>query len=73
MAKCGNCENCQCESNESLLDALSFTLADLGVESLEGVTDRELIELADRKIRMLHRMCITAGVDEEFLRDAMCG
>lgn len=68
-----NCDNCKCNSNDHLLDILSFTLQDLGVEHLEGIPDQELLELVNRKIRMLYQMCVTAGVDEDILQIAMNG
>lgn len=69
----GNCTNCKCNANESLMDLLSFTLQDLGVEYLEGASDAELLELADRKIRMLYQLCVAAGLSEEVLKAAMNG
>jgi len=69
----GNCGNCKCNANESLLDILSFTLHDLGIEYLEGMSDAELLELTDRKIRMLYQLCVAAGMDEKVLKAAMNG
>lgn len=68
----GNCGNCKCNANETLLDALSFTLQDLGIEYLEGASDVELLELADRKIRMLYQLCRIV-LDEKVLKAAMNG
>jgi hypothetical protein len=68
-----NCKNCKCLSTESMLDILSFTLSDLGVKHLEGIPDQELLELINRKLRMLFNLCVAAGVDEVVLREAMNG
>ena len=68
-----NCENCNCLSTESMLDVVSFTLHDLGVQHLEGITDQELLEVMDRKIRMLYNICLAAGVNKEVLNAAMNG
>ena len=73
MPDCGNCENCKCLSTESMLDVVSFTLHDLGVQHLEGITDQELLEVVDRKIRMLYNICLAAGVDKGVLNAAMNG
>jgi hypothetical protein len=67
------CESCKYESLAHILDMLTFTLGDLGVKNIEGARDVELLEITDRKIRMLYNMCVSAGVDEEILRDAMNG
>lgn len=68
----GNCGNCKCNANETLLDILSFTMHDLGVENLEGMNDTELLELTDRKIRMLYQLCLLT-LDEKVLKAAMNG
>lgn len=73
MGSCGNCTDCKCNSYESHLDILSFTLQDLGVDYLEGISDVELLELTDRKIRMLYQICVAAGMDEKVLKAAMNG
>lgn len=73
MGSCGNCTECKCNANESLLDILSFTLQDLGVDYLEGINDTELLELTDRKIRMLYQLCVAAGMNEKVLKAAMNG
>lgn len=73
MGNCGNCTDCKCGQNETMLDILSFTLQDLGVNYLEGINDTELLELIDRKIRMLYQLCVAAGVDEKVLKAAMNG
>jgi len=63
--------NC-CEL-ESFFDLLSFTLQDLGVYTLEGCTDSELLEIANRKLRMLFELSLAAGVSREILEAAMRG
>lgn len=73
MGNCGNCTDCKCNANESLLDILSFTLQDLGVEYLEGASDVEVVDTADRKIRMLYQLCVAAGMDEKVLKAALNG
>lgn len=73
MGNCGNCTDCKCNANEFHLDILSFTLHDLGVEYLEGMNDIELLEVTDRKIRMLYQLCVAAGIDEKVLKAAMNG
>ena len=67
------CEMCKYESIAHMLDLLTFTFGDLGVKNAKGLADVELLEIADRKIRMLYNMCVSAGVDEDILRDAMDG
>jgi hypothetical protein len=67
------CETCKYESIAHMLDLLTFTLGDLGVKNVDGAGDVELLEIAERKIRMLYNMCVSAGVDEDILRDAMNG
>lgn len=69
-----NCETCRYDSLSHMLDMLSYTLGDLGCDfEISECTDIELLEIADRKIRMLYTMCVKAGVNENILRVSMNG
>jgi len=71
---CGNAADaCRYKTIEHMMDMLVFTLSDLGVTDLEGASDIELLEITDRKIRMLYQICIASGMNEDLLRVAMRG
>jgi hypothetical protein len=55
-----------------MMDSLAFTMQDLGVEYVEGMPDVELLELVERKLRMLHRIA-SIYMTPDVLRATMNG
>jgi hypothetical protein len=60
------------DSVEHMMDSLAFTMQDLGVEYVEGMPDVELLELVERKLRMLHRIA-SIYMTPDVLRATMNG
>ena len=54
-----------------LIDDLCDHLQLLGVENLEGISNKEAIDVTIRKLRTLYNVALAAGVEEKMLRAIM--
>jgi hypothetical protein len=56
---------------DDMIDHLCDALSYMGVEDLEGISNKEAIELTIRKLRTLYNVAEAAGVSEKMLRAIM--
>lgn len=54
-----------------MIDHLCDSLSYMGVEDLEGISNKEAIDVTIRKLRTLYNVAIAAGVEEKMLRAIM--
>ena len=56
---------------DEVIDHLCDILELLGVEEMEGISNKEAIGLTIRKLRTLYNVALAAGVEEKMLRAIM--
>jgi hypothetical protein len=56
---------------DEMIDYLCDVLELLGAEEMEGIPNKEAIELTIRKLRTLYNVALAAGVEEKMLRAIM--
>jgi len=56
---------------DEMIDHLCDILELLGAEEMEGISNKDAIELTIRKLRTLYNVALAAGVEEKMLRAIM--
>lgn len=58
------------DNMDPVIEELGATLGDLGYTQ-EGLRDSELVEVAARKLRLMHKLLLAAGMNANILKAVM--
>jgi hypothetical protein len=58
------------DNMDPVIEELGVTLGDLGYTK-EGLRDSELVEVATRKLRTMHKLLLCSGMNENILKAVM--